>query len=198
MTLLRLKAMIPIIFRGSFVHQKTARTIHDRRENYKSGLQLATCNIEGITSNSAFAYFLNSNFDIICIQEHWLHDFQAHNFDIFFLKKKRPLCVVLILTNRSSVLINLPRGTGCVGIAWSPSITRKVTKIDEGNERIIGILINSDPKICVVCVYLPTNNTYVNSIVDYGECLDILDHIINSYSATYCDIRRLQRNTPGS
>ncbi|CAG2253468.1 unnamed protein product [Mytilus edulis] len=57
--------------------------------------------------------------------------------------------------------------------------------MDEGNERIIGILINSDPKICVVCVYLPTNNASVNSIVDYGECLDILDHIINNYSGTY-------------
>ncbi|CAC5381597.1 unnamed protein product [Mytilus coruscus] len=57
--------------------------------------------------------------------------------------------------------------------------------MDEGNERIIGILFNSDSKICVVCVYLPTNNTSVNSIVDYGECLDILDHIINNYSATY-------------
>ncbi|XP_071145324.1 uncharacterized protein [Mytilus edulis] len=80
---------------------------------------------------------------------------------------------------------NLPRGKGGVGIVWSSSISGKVTKIDEGNERIIGILIKSDPKICLICVYLPTNNASVNSVVEYGECLDILDFIINNYSDTH-------------
>ncbi|CAG2188871.1 MRPL18 [Mytilus edulis] len=165
------------------VHQKTTRTTSDRRNNYKSGIKLASSNIEGITSNSAFAYFLNSNFDIVCIQEHWLHDFQSHNFDKYFENKASFVRCHDSYENISGV--NLPRGKGGVGIAWSSSISGKVTKMDEGNERIIGILINSDPKICVVCVYLPTNNASVNSIVDYGECLDILDHIINNYSGTY-------------
>ncbi|CAC5409957.1 unnamed protein product [Mytilus coruscus] len=172
------------IFRGSSVHQKTTRTVTDRRNSYESGLKLATCNIEGITFNSALAYFLNSNFDIVCIQEHWPHDFQAHNFDKFFENKAS-----FVRCSDSYEQIsgfNLPRGKGGVGFAWSSSITGKVTKMDEGNERIIGIVINSNPKICVICcVYLPTNNTSVHLIVDYNECLDILDHIINKYSATY-------------
>ncbi|VDI42849.1 Hypothetical predicted protein [Mytilus galloprovincialis] len=97
-------------FRNNPVSQETARTPTYRGSDLKSGLKLATCNIEGISSNSAFSDFLGSNYDIICIQEHWLYDFQVHNFDKFFQDKVS--FVRCSDTYEQISGFNLPKGKG--------------------------------------------------------------------------------------
>jgi hypothetical protein len=82
--------------------------------------------------------------------------------------------------------INLPRGKGGVSISWPCDITHIVKKIDEGHERIVAIEINADTKICIICVYMPTHNTSVQSIDEYAiNCLDILFNIISNYAGTH-------------
>ena len=76
---------------------------------------------------------------------------------------------------------SLPRGHGGVSILWPSSWSNRVKKVDEGNERIIVIEISGEPKLCIINVYLPTNNTSVNSHIEYAECLDVLDNIITKY-----------------
>ena len=75
----------------------------------------------------------------------------------------------------------LPRGQGGVLILWPVQWSSKVKKMNEGNERVIGIETSGKDKLCIINVYLPTNNSSVNSNVEYTECLHILDNMINKY-----------------
>ena len=75
----------------------------------------------------------------------------------------------------------LPRGQGGVLILWPVQWSSKVKKMNEGNERIIGIEISGNDKLCLINVYLPTNNNSVNSHVEYAKCLDMLDSMIIKY-----------------
>ena len=68
---------------------------------------------------------------------------------------------------------SLPRGHGGVSILWPSSWSSRVKKVDEGNERIIVIELSGEPKLHIINVYLPTNNTSVNSHIEYAECLDV-------------------------
>lgn len=126
---------------------------------------------------------MGSIYDIICFQEHWLHDFQKHSIELYF--KNKDTNIVCSDTVDQISGLNLPRGKGGVGIAWPSAISGKVNKINEGNERIIGITISANPKILILCIYMPSNNNSVNSASEYYECLDILHHIINKYDETH-------------
>ena len=75
----------------------------------------------------------------------------------------------------------LPRGQGGVSILWPTHLPSKVKKLDDGNEGIIGIELLGTNKMCIINVYLPTNNASVNSYIEYGECLDILDNMISKF-----------------
>ena len=53
--------------------------------------------------------------------------------------------------------------------------------MNERNERIISFEMFGKDKLCIINVYLATNNSSVNSQLEYAECLDILDNMINKY-----------------
>ena len=80
---------------------------------------------------------------------------------------------------------NLPRGKGGVAIAWPQALSSKVTRLSEGNTRVMGILIAINPKVCVIGTYMPTNNPSVNSSIEYAECLDIIQHMVMTYKDTH-------------
>ena len=75
----------------------------------------------------------------------------------------------------------LPRGQGGVSILWPTHWSSKVKKLGEGNERMIGIELSGTDKICIINVYLPTNNPSLNSHIDYAKCLDVLDRMISKF-----------------
>ena len=79
----------------------------------------------------------------------------------------------------------LPRGRGGVSILWPAQWSSRIKKLTEGNERIICMEMIGTGKSCFINVYLPTNNSAVNSHTDYAECLDILDNIITKYRLTH-------------
>ena len=72
---------------------------------------------------------------------------------------------------------NLHRGKGGVCILLSKQWSSKVKRLNVGNERIVAIEINSQEKRCLINIYMPTNNSSVNSYLEYLECLDIL-HLV--------------------
>ena len=80
---------------------------------------------------------------------------------------------------------SLPRGHGGVSILWPSTWSSRVKKVNEGNERIIAIELSGETQLCIINVYLPTNNTSVNSHIEYAECLDIIDNIITKYRNTH-------------
>ena len=61
----------------------------------------------------------------------------------------------------------------------------KVKKLSEGNERIIAIELLGTVKLCIINVYLPTNNSSTDSHLEYTECLDILHDMISKYRQSH-------------
>ena len=124
--------------------------MHDSDKTVK----IVTCNIKGAISNKHYLEKLYKENHIICIQEHWLWDFQKHWLD-------ENLQEVNVFsrchdTNESIPNFNIPRGRSGI---WQNGISDKITKLDAGNERVIAIEVNLDIKLCNINVYMPTNKS---------------------------------------
>ena len=88
-------------------------------------------------------------------------------------------------TYEKNSAFSLPRGKGGVAIALLQALSSKVTRLSEGNTRVMGILIVINPKVCVIGTYMPTNNPSVNSSIEYAECLDIIQYMVMTYKETH-------------
>ncbi|CAC5380835.1 unnamed protein product [Mytilus coruscus] len=126
--------------------------------------------------NALFINSLESSSDIICIQEHWLYEFQKQslcnvlpNMDMFIRCSD---------TYEEISNFNRPRGKGGVAIAWKRFLTPSISEIPSGNNRIIAIELKSPMKTCIICVYMPTNNSG-------DSCLDVISSILSMYSVSH-------------
>ena len=78
-----------------------------------------------------------------------------------------------------------PRGKGGVAILWPKEWSSKVSQLEEGNERIIGIEMQwANERLCIVNTYMPTLNLPVSK-AEYQEHIDILHNIITKYKNTH-------------
>ena len=68
---------------------------------------------------------------------------------------------------------------------WPKLWSSRMKKLSDGNERIIAIEIQGQVKICLINVYMPTNNSSVYSHLEYTECLDILHNMISKFRQTH-------------
>ena len=77
----------------------------------------------------------------------------------------------------------VPRGKRGIAIIWPKLIDKYIKRLEDGNNRIMTIKIQSTSKtICLVNTYLPTQMS--NSVSEYRECLDIIQTIIEKYGLT--------------
>ena len=146
-------------------------------------LSIATCNIEGVKSNTVYFQKLCKDYDFVCVQEHWLWDFQKHEMQSLSLNKD--FHIRCYDSTEPLTGFRLPRGQGGVSILWPTYLSSRVKKLEDGNERIIGIELSGTEKLCIINVYLPTNNPSVNSHIEYAECLDILDNMISKFRCSH-------------
>ena len=119
--------------------------------------------------------------EIVCLQEHWLWDFEKHwfrneipNFGSF---------VRCCDFNDTISSFSIPRGRAGVAILWNETLTDSISRLQVGNERVIAIEINCSIKLCIIIVYLPTNK--LGSEYGYRECFDVVHDIIQRYEASH-------------
>ena len=140
-----------------------------------------TCNIEGIKTNIAYLHTIELSNTVLCIQEHFLWEFQK--------KEMKRLLPSMENHTRCADSVDpidgfrLPRGKGGVSILWPTKWANRIKKLNEGNERIIAVLIAASIDICLINAYMPTHNT--DSQYEYTECLDIIFDIIQKYQDTH-------------
>ncbi|CAC5377726.1 unnamed protein product [Mytilus coruscus] len=79
---------------------------------------------------------------------------------------------------------NRSRGKGGVAIAWKRFLTPSISEIPSGNNRIIATELKSPMKICIICRYMPTNNSG-DSYPEYTECLDVISSLLSMYSVSH-------------
>ena len=141
---------------------------------------MVSLNIEGIKGNSTYLNSLLSPENIVCIQEHWLWDFETNIMDQF----SSDFDYYIRCTDTFEDKITdqyVPRGKGGICILWHKSLSRCVKKLDVGNDRIQAIQLQTkESKIIIINVYMPTFET--NSVRNYQECLDIISTIIEANS----------------
>ena len=140
-----------------------------------------TVNSEGVIANKLFLEELCANNDIICLQEHWLWDFQKEwisqnfkNFDVFIRCHD---------SNEPISHFNIPRGQSGVAIMYSNKLSDKITKFNVGNERVIAFELDLGQKYCFINTYMPTNKK--DSEFSYRECLDVLHDIISRFESSH-------------
>lgn len=117
---------------------------------------------------------------ILCLQEHWLNEYENNTF-VNLLPQFTTYARYKEISDES--LFQRRSGRGGVAILW-PNTWTGVKKLKEGNERIIGIEIQTQPMpTCIINCYMPTRNT--DSNYKYLESLDSLHNFISSYSDTH-------------
>ena len=134
--------------------------------------------------NNDFANLILKNFPIICIQEHWLFDFEKDRLsklipgrsfhsrsvdqDEPIIPTHRPLC-----------------GWGGVATLWSHELDMYVTRTDEGNNRVLATLFDLPGySLCIINCYLPSGQSR-DAISNYREDLDNIFEITMKFKNSY-------------
>ena len=143
---------------------------------------IGSINIQNVKTNKAFLQSLFRKLDIICIQEHWLFDFE-HSL----LQEMSDQHLVF----SKCVDMNDPlppneriRGYGGVATFWSKSLDNLVTKHQDEGERIIVLEIKNDPiSLILINAYLPARNSKQHD--SYDEVLGEISEIIYKFKPTH-------------
>ena len=138
--------------------------------------------MDGLLFNHHFISSSMLHCSIICIQEHWLWAYQTEtSFD-------RVLPQWKCHARASDEYNHIPpgpntRGHGGVAIIWKEYLDPHIKRLNEGNERIIAIIIEVPgiSPICLICCYLPSG-TSKQSVESYAEDIAVLQELRVKYS----------------
>ncbi|MEW8548713.1 MAG: endonuclease/exonuclease/phosphatase family protein, partial [Candidatus Thiodiazotropha sp.] len=115
---------------------------------------LVTLNIENFNTNKLFLDRLFKQNDIVCIQEHWLYNFEKHNLEIF--SHERGFDCFLKCSDDMDPLSPLqrPRGKGGVGILWRQALSSNIKVLPDGSDRVCAVICESLEcgRICIINV----------------------------------------------
>ena len=133
-------------------------------------VKIATINIENLKSNSAYIRQLLTEHDFICIQEHWLYNFErniVHNFI--------PDCQFAIKCSDDDdplTPLHKPKGVAGVAIIWNQENNHAVTILPDGSPRTLAIQIQTTKgKVTLINSYMPAEGSHDRSC-DYPSLLD--------------------------
>ena len=148
-------------------------------------LCLTSLNIENIRSNRCTLYTDLDHADIVLIQEHWLYTFEQD--DILTDLPGRSFCCRSVDEYDPISQINRPQGYGGVATVWKNHLSPFIKKTDEGNERILPILLTSkDGSILIINCYLPSGNSK-EATSKFEKDVATLEAIVYKYQHE-CDI----------
>ena len=138
--------------------------------------------MDGLLFNHHFISSSLAHYDIICIQEHWLWAYQTE------ASFNRVLPQWNCHARASDEYNHIPpgpntRGHGGVAIIWKEYLDPHVKRLNEGNERVISIVIELPDAIpiCLICCYLPSGNSR-QAVEAYAEDIAILQELRSKYS----------------
>lgn len=137
-------------------------------------INLATLNIKNIKVNQPYINFLCQTSNIICIQEHWLFDFELPTLSKYLPGYK--IFARAVDQHNPISPIRKPRGYGGVAIAWKSEIDKWISILTDGNERLLAIRIKGgNLNLLLICVYMPARGAPDRD----EEHLDVQQQIIS-------------------
>lgn len=122
-------------------------------------------NIEGVKSNIPFLIELAKCEQIICLQEHWLNDYEKCAIEN--LVPNYTAFVRCWDSNEKVTNFKARRGKGGVAIIWPKSWAHQVKRLDDGNERITGIEVKGckETSTYFACICLLSKQTLWEIII---------------------------------
>ena len=126
---------------------------------------------------------LAKNESIICLQETWLWTFEESTLENIIPNYEGFTRCSDLYENISN--FQIPRGKGGIAIMWPRVWSNSVKKLEEGSERVQAVEINTtEGSLCIINVYLPTLRLPTSKEL-YQENLDMVHHIIQTYTDTH-------------
>ena len=139
------------------------------RNLLQSITMITTLNVQNIKANAVAVQQLLTPSGILCLQEHWLFDFETHFLN--GLSNCHSYHSKSVDAGDPISPLQRPRGCGGVAIIWPSDWDSKVERCHDGGVHIVAITIKCNPRnLCVINTYMPTRGT--DSIKDYEDCLD--------------------------
>ena len=144
-----------------------------------------TFNIEGASRNYAYTNTTLYKADILCIQEHWLHQFEKHRLQDLLPGWKNFQAKSY---DEASLTPNTHRPTGRGGVAtlWSQHLdTYARPHEEEGNERILLTTFDlPNFPVCIINCYLPSG-VESTALANFCSDLDALHELCQKYGPTH-------------
>lgn len=141
-------------------------------------LCVTSINIDGIKSNACYVAHLLQLHQIVCIQEHWLFQFEAHMIYSLF-----PSCdgAIKCIDDRDPVPLRLrPKGNAGVATLWNKKYSKAIAILPDGSDRVLAVRVETNPyPIVIINTYMPASGTL--SGITYEEILDEVFEIICKY-----------------
>jgi endonuclease/exonuclease/phosphatase family metal-dependent hydrolase len=121
-------------------------------------ITIISLNSDGLLTNEVYIQHLITTYkpDVICIQEHWLYNFEKHKINILF--KDYNNYTKCVDDNDPITPKQRPRGYGGVSILWKKEID-EVQKMPDGSARTVVVKIRN---LAIVNTYLPCKGKYTN------------------------------------
>ncbi len=135
----------------------------------------------------------------MCVQEHWLYQFQCDD-----IAKEFQCNSFLRAVDYTSPISprNWRRGYGGTGFIWHNSLNPYIKTQPDGNERVTVITLEklSAKPLCLISCYMPSGNS-TTAKNEYAATLDILSLICDKFKASHnvvshvvldvgCDVNR--------
>ena len=146
-------------------------------------IRITSFNVEGIVNNLAFLQEVLSESDILAVQEHWLFGFEKTK-----MEELLPSCFQHFRScDEYEPISNVCRPTGQGGVAtiWSERLNPYVTKLDDGNERILVTLFDlPESPLCLINCYLPSG-THPSAITKFRDDIGCIQALIHKFTPSY-------------
>ena len=170
---------------SQFKRPRDPRNTTNSKLTKSKSFRISTLNVDGTYSNEAYIKELLKTCDLLCIQEHWLYDFENQ-----YLKQIDPqfTCSAKSVDMYDPIPpIARKKGHGGTAILYRKELANNIEELPEGSERTVVVKINTHPKPTILAtVYCPCRGSPY-TIQDFISTLDELAEITLKYQST-CDI----------
>ena len=143
-------------------------------------LNILSLNAQGINNNLAYIKSISDTYDLICLQEHWLHGFEKGRiYDLLPGYTNHCICYD---EERDVSLAKRPSSIGGLATLWKNSLSQYVGQPDpESSNRILitPMAIPGHP-ICIINCYLPSGNSK-DALRNFQEDIDKIHCLLEKY-----------------
>ena len=118
--------------------------------------------------------------DIVCIQEHWLYNFEKYNLENFCNDHGFD-CFLKCCDDADQ--LQRPRGKDGTCILWRKAISRNIKELPDGSDKICAVMRESGSHgpVCIKNIYLSCRG-YKDSDDRFLTALDGLKEIVIKYA----------------